>query len=501
MGLSGIADKYESVIGLEVHAQLLTQTKMFCGCESDYLNAPSNSRVCPVCMGMPGAMPSVNAKAIEFGIMTGLALNCAIPDETKFDRKNYAYPDLMKGYQISQFDQPIASNGWVKVESAGHEVTIRVNRVHLEEDVAKATHVRPRSGDGYSLLDVNRAGVPLMETVSEPDLRTPDQAREYLIKLREIFRYLGVSVANMEEGSFRCDANVSVRLKGVTELSPKVEVKNMNSLRSIVRALEYEIQRQTGLMEAGEPVIQETRGWLEDRGVTISQRTKEDAHDYRYFPEPDLPVIDINAAWVQEIRDNLPILPEDRFKNLLEQFDLPENDAKALVADKDTVDFFERVMHQYDRSNGNIERRSRSICNWITGEMARLFRIHDVSMKHSKILPEHLSRLQDMIDDATLTSTMARSVFEQAFESGVDPDSLIKNQGITRVGDSEALAPIVDEVLKSNVKAVQDYHAGTESAVKFLVGQVMKATKGAADPNVARSVLLEYLDRNNEASD
>lgn len=499
--MSATSDKYEAVIGLEVHAQLLTQTKMFCGCDSDYLNAPSNSRVCPICMGMPGAMPSVNAKAIEFGIMTGLALNCTIPEETKFDRKNYAYPDLMKGYQISQFDQPIASNGWVVVDSAGDEVTIRVNRVHLEEDVAKATHLRPRSGDGYSLLDVNRAGVPLMETVSEPDLRTPDQAREYLIKLRAIFRYLGVSVANMDEGSFRCDANVSVRPKGVAELFPKVEVKNMNSLRSIVRALEYEIERQTNLMEQGQVVTQETRGWIEDKGVTVSQRTKEDAHDYRYFPEPDLPVIDISPTWVQDIRDNLPALPEERLNQLINEFGLPENDAKVLVADKETVDFFERVMHQATTSQADFAGRSRSICNWITGEMARLFRANDISMRQSKVAPEYLSRLQDMVDDSTLTTTMAKSVFEQIFELGTDPDTVVNEQGMARVGDANALAPIVDDVLKSNAKAVEDYRSGTESAVKFLVGQVMKATKGTADPSVARSVLLEYLDKSKDAND
>jgi len=497
--LSAISDKYEAVIGLEVHAQLLTETKMFCGCASDYLDAPSNSRVCPICMGMPGAMPAVNAKAIEFGIMTGLALNCSIPDETKFDRKNYPYPDLMKGYQISQYDQPIASNGWLVVGSGGKEVTVRVNRVHLEEDVAKATHIRPRSGDGYSLLDVNRAGVPLMETVSEPDLRTPDQAREYLIKLRAILRYLGVSVANMEEGSFRCDANISMRPKGVSELFPKVEVKNMNSLRSIVRALEYEIDRQTQLMEAGEVVIQETRGWLEDQGVTVSQRIKGDAHDYRYFPEPDLPVIDISRVWVEELRGALPVLPEERLRRLTDECGLTLDDGKLLVADKDTVDFFELVLEQKPLNQEGIAQRSRNICNWITGEMARLFRLNNTTIRDSKIQPAYLSRLQDMIDDSILTMTMAKSVFEQMYETGGDPDSIVGATGMARVGDSDALAPIVDTVLQLNTKAVQDYLEGTESAVKFLVGQVMKATKGTADPNVARSVLLEYLDNNKQA--
>ena len=497
--MSAISDKYEAVIGLEVHAQLLTETKMFCGCASDYLNAPSNSRTCPICMGMPGAMPAANAKAIEFGIMTGLALNCSIPDETKFDRKNYAYPDLMKGYQISQFDQPIASNGWLVVESGGKEVTVRVNRVHLEEDVAKATHLRPRSGDGYSLLDVNRAGVPLMETVSEPDLRTPDQAREYLIKLRAILRYLGVSVANMEEGSFRCDANISMRPKGFSELFPKVEVKNMNSLRSIVRALEYEIDRQTQLMEAGVVVIQETRGWLEDEGITISQRTKEDAHDYRYFSEPDLPIIDISREWVQELRDALPVLPEDRLRRLTDEFGVTLDDGTLLVADKDTVDFFEHVLQQKPLNQEAIAGRSRNICNWITGEMTRLFRLSNTTMRDNKIQPAYLSRLQDMIDDSTLTTTMAKSVFEQMFETGSDPDSVVSAMGMTRVGDADALAPIVDAVLQLNPKAVQDYLEGTESAVKFLVGQVMKATKGTADPKVARSVLLEYLDSDKRA--
>ncbi len=496
--MSEISGKYEAVIGLEVHAQLLTQTKMFCGCASDYLNARSNSRVCPICMGMPGAMPSVNAKAIEYGIMTGLALNCSIPDETKFDRKNYAYPDLMKGYQITQFDQPIASNGWLVIESDGVEVTVRVNRVHLEEDVAKATHVRPRTGDGYSLLDVNRAGVPLMETVSEPDLRTPDQAREYLIKLREIIRYLGVSLANMDEGSFRCDANVSVRPMGVKELFPKVEVKNMNSLRSIVLALEFEIDRQTKLMERGGVVLQETRGWIEDEGITVSQRAKEDSHDYRYFPEPDLPIIDISREWVREIRDALPVLPEARLNELTNVFGLSFHDAKLLVTNKETVDFFELVMREDSQGGSETQDRSRSVCNWITGEMTRLLRIHDMSIIETRINPSQLARLQNMVDDSTLTNTMAKSVFEQMFESGMDPATIVSELGMSRVGDADSLGPIVNDVLRANIKAVQDYLGGTDSAVKFLVGQVMKATKGTADPSVARSVLLEYLDKNKE---
>ena len=498
--MSAIREKYEAVIGLEVHAQLLTLSKMFCGCAADYLNAPSNSRLCPICMGMPGAMPAVNEKAVEFGIMTGLALNCSIPNETKFDRKNYPYPDLMKGYQITQYDQPVGSNGWLVVGASGDEVTIRINRVHLEEDVAKATHIRPRTGDGYSLLDVNRAGVPLMETVSEPDLRSPEQAREYLIKLREIFRYLGVSAANMDEGSFRCDANISLRPKGVDELFPKVEIKNMNSLRSIVRALEYEIGRQSELMDAGVVVIQETRGWLETEGITISQRIKGDAHDYRYFPEPDLPVIDISRSWVEKLRGALPVLPEERLRRLKEEFGLGLEDAGFLVADKHAVEFFENVLAQSSFSQQDIVGRSRNICNWITGEMTRLFRLSDTTMKDCDVVPAYLSRLQDLVDDSTLTMTMAKSVFGTMFETGDDPDTVVGALGMTRVGDSKALAPVVDEVVRSNSKAVQDYLDGTESAVKFLVGQVMKATKGAADPNVARSVLLEYLEASQKGS-
>ena len=335
---------WEAVIGLEVHAQLLTSSKMFCGCPAEYVQGEPNTRVCPVCLGMPGVLPVINRQAVEFVMMTGLALNCTIASYTQFDRKNYPYPDLMKGYQISQYDNPIASGGWLDLDVDGERRRVGVTRVHLEEDVAKLQHVRDGSGEAYSLVDVNRAGVPLMETVSEPDMRSPEEARQYLLAFRSILQYLGVSTADMEKGAFRCDANVSVRPVGSTELTSKVEVKNMNSFRSVFHALEYEVERQVAVLEDGGRVVQETRGWSEDRAATVSQRTKEYAHDYRYFPEPDLPPLAISREWVEEVRARLPQLPAARRDRFTEQYGLSLYDASHLTASKDMADFFEDTL-------------------------------------------------------------------------------------------------------------------------------------------------------------
>ena len=336
---------YEAVIGLEVHSQLLTNSKMFCSCRSGYQDAPPNTVVCEVCMGMPGVLPVINRRAVELVIQTGLALDCTIGRYTRFDRKNYPYPDLMKGYQISQYDQPIAANGRLLVEVDGTSRPVGITRVHLEEDVARLAHRNGSGGEAYSLLDINRAGVPLMEIVSEPDMRTPEEARSYLTFLRSIIRYIGASKANMEEGSFRCDANISIRPEGATELGTKVEVKNMNSLRSVYNALDYEKERQTRLAEAGERIVQETRGWVEGRDVTVSQRTKEYDSDYRYFPEPDLPPVAIDPEWVEEVRSRLPELPQARRARFVEEYGLPAYDAGLLTASKATADFFEAVMN------------------------------------------------------------------------------------------------------------------------------------------------------------
>ena len=336
--------EFEVVIGLEVHAQLLTQSKMFCACSADYQDAAPNTVVCPVCMGMPGVLPVINRKAVEHVIRTGLALGCDIAGATKFDRKNYPYPDLMKGYQISQYDMPIAHGGAMPITVDGARRHAGITRVHLEEDVAKLMHRAETFGEGYSLLDINRAGVPLMEIVGEPDLRSPDEARAYLVELHSILQYIGASEANMEEGNFRCDANISVRPRGQTELGAKVEVKNMNSFRSVFRALEYEAERQIEVIESGGRIVQETRGWVEANGVTVSQRVKEGASDYRYFPEPDLPPLSISRQWVDDIAESLPELPHARRQRFMDELGLPQYDAELLTASRDTADYFEAIL-------------------------------------------------------------------------------------------------------------------------------------------------------------
>ncbi len=334
--------EYETIIGLEVHAQLLTKSKMFCSCSTDYASAPPNTHVCPVCLGMPGVLPTINKKAIEYAVMTALALNCTIPEHSRFDRKNYPYPDLMKGYQISQYDNPLSNNGWLTIEVEGKTRRIGITRVHQEEDVAKLVHRSDPSGESYSLVDVNRAGVPLMEIVSEPDMRSPEEAREYLMKLHSILQYLGVSTGNMEEGSFRCDANVSIRPVGSTKLMSKVEVKNMNSFKAVYRALAYEVERQRKVVGEGGRLVQETRGWVEEKGTTVSQRSKEQAHDYRYFPEPDLPPLELSRKLVEEIRSRLPELPDARRGRFISQYNLSRYDASLWTRSKALADLFER---------------------------------------------------------------------------------------------------------------------------------------------------------------
>ncbi|MDO8674107.1 MAG: Asp-tRNA(Asn)/Glu-tRNA(Gln) amidotransferase subunit GatB, partial [Dehalococcoidia bacterium] len=359
----------ETVIGLEVHAQLLTKSKMFCSDSAEYANAAPNTHVCPVCLGMPGVLPVINEKAVEYAIMTALALNCSIPGLTKFDRKNYHYPDLMKGYQISQYDLPLSQKGWLLIELEGQQKRIGVTRVHLEEDTARLLHRTVAWDESYSLVDVNRSGVPLMEIVGDPDLRSPEEARQYLIKLRSILQYLGVSSGSMEEGSFRCDANISIRPVGSSEYGAKVEVKNMNSFKAVYRALEYEARRQREDVERGIRIVQETRGWIEERGVTVSQRTKEFAHDYRYFPEPDLPSFVSTPDWVESIRAKLPELPDARRDRFMARYGLSLYDASLLITSRTMAEFFEACMRETDGGEmaGQLERKAKSVSNWLLG--------------------------------------------------------------------------------------------------------------------------------------
>jgi aspartyl-tRNA(Asn)/glutamyl-tRNA(Gln) amidotransferase subunit B len=484
--------EYETVIGLEVHAQLLTKSKMFCRCSADYANAPPNTHVCPVCLGMPGVLPTINKRAIEYAILTALALNCTISENTRFDRKNYPYPDLMKGYQISQYDNPLSRNGWLTVEVAGKNRRIGITRVHQEEDVAKLFHRTAPSGESYSLVDVNRAGVPLLEIVSEPDIRSPEEAREYLMKLRSILQYLGVCTGNMEEGSFRCDANVSIRPAGSTEFMPKVEVKNMNSFKAVYRALAYEVGRQRKIVEAGGHLVQETRGWVEEKGVTVSQRSKEYAHDYRYFPEPDLPPLHISKEWVDELKACLPELPDARRDRFMSQYGLSRYDANLLTASKAMADFFEsclKLSPQYAESG----KKAKTVANWLLGEFNRLLNATDTEIADSKVTPQHLVEMLDLIDSGTLSITMAKAVFEEMFHSGKTPSEIVREKGLAQISGALELDVIISQVIAAYPQAVADFKQGKEQALKFLVGQVMRSTKGQANPGVVNDLLRRKL--------
>ena len=484
---------WEPVIGLEVHAQLLTKSKMFCSCPADYQDTDPNTGVCPVCLAMPGVLPVINKQAVEHVIRTGLALNCSIGEFAQFDRKNYSYPDLMKGYQISQYENPISYSGWMVIDSDGEPRRVGITRAHLEEDVAKLQHARDGAGEGYALMDVNRAGVPLMEVVGEPDLRSPEEARQYLTKLRSILQYIGVSTADMEQGSFRCDANVSVRPRGSTEYGVKVEVKNMNSLRAVVRSLEYEIQRQIEALEGGGSVSQETRGWLEDRGVTVSQRSKEYANDYRYLPEPDLPPLLISREWVEEVRASLPELPDERRERLGRDYGLSPYDASLLTAHRRTADYFEEAVAAKGLAGEALQARAKAVANLVNSELARLLNLAGIELWESRIAAPALSELVDLVDDRTVSSTQAKQVLEEMFESGDSPRKIVEAKGLSQVTDEGAILTAVREALDNNPQAVEDYLGGKENAAKFLVGQVMKATRGRAAPGVVNQLLEEQL--------
>ena len=487
------ANKYETVIGLEVHAQLLTRSKMFCSCPADYIQGSPNTVVCPVCLAMPGVLPVINQQAVEYVIITGLALNATIAQSTQFHRKNYPYPDLMKGYQISQYDEPIAVGGWLSIEVNGEQKQVGITRVHLEEDVAKLQHHQDAQGEGYSLVDVNRAGVPLMETVSEPDMRSPEEARQYLLNLRAILQYLGVSTGNMEDGSFRCDANISIRPVNSTDLFTRTEVKNMNSFRAVYRALEYEVERQIKVVEEGGRVVQETRGWVEERGVTVSQRTKEFAHDYRYFSEPDLPPLSISREWVEEVRARLPELPGARRDRFVTLYGLPMYDASLLTAAKVTADFFEDGLNAKDIEPTVLTIKAKAIANWILGDMTGLMNASGGEFVDAKITPQRLREFTDLIEAGTINGPAAKAVFEEMFKSGKGAMVIAEDQGLTQISDVGFLDATVAEVLQKNPQAVQDFLSGKETAIKFLIGQVMKETRGRANPAMINRILLENL--------
>jgi aspartyl-tRNA(Asn)/glutamyl-tRNA(Gln) amidotransferase subunit B len=479
---------YETIIGLEVHAQLLTKSKMFCGCSADYASTPPNTHVCPVCMGMPGVLPVINRQAVEYTMMTALALNCPVAEFTKFDRKNYPYPDLMKGYQISQYDAPIGGRGWLTIEVDGETKKAGITRVHLEEDTAKLLHRSSPNGD-YSLVDINRAGTPLMEIVGEPDLRSPEEARQYLIKLRTILQYLGVSTGNMEEGSFRCDANISLLPEGSLEYTPKVEVKNMNSFKSVFLAMEYEDKRQRKAMAEGKKLVQETRGWVEDKGITVSQRSKEYAHDYRYFPEPDLPPLIISREWVDEVKAKLPEMPEARRDRFISEYDLPPQDASQLTSSKAMADYFEESI------SISKDIKPKEISNWILGEASHIINADNINIEEfsQKVSPAQTTRVAQLNSEGTINTPTAKKVYAWIYKTGRSADDIIQEEGLGQISDTQELENITVEVINSNVQPVADYRAGKETAFKFLVGQVMKATKGRANPKVVNEVLERKL--------
>ena len=479
---------FELVIGLEVHSQLLTKSKMFCGCSAGYANAAPNTHVCPICMGMPGVMPVINEEAVTYTIMTALALNCSIPEYSKFDRKSYPYPDLMKGYQISQYDIPLSRNGYLTIDLHGQKRKIGITRVHLEEDTARSLHF-----EGYTLIDVNRAGTPLMEIVSEPDMRSPEEARLYMQKLREILVYLGVASGRMEEGSLRCDANVSVRPRGEQKLGVKTEIKNMNSFRSVERALEYEARRQIAIIRDGGVIHQETRGWVENRGVTVPQRSKEFADDYRYFPEPDLPPLLISRARVEKIRASLPELPDERRARYVRDFGLSEQDANVLTEDKALGDYFEQVMTVSQVKDHNA--RAKVASNWVLNDVVRLLKDNDVAVQDSPLSSAALANLLDLLDKQRITGKQAKEILDEAFASGEMPEAIVEKKGIKPpITDEATIWRIVEEVVANNPKIVETYRKGKVNAIESLVGQVMKQTRGQAKPDLVRTLLRKKLD-------
>jgi aspartyl-tRNA(Asn)/glutamyl-tRNA(Gln) amidotransferase subunit B len=447
-------------------------------------------------MGMPGVLPTINQRAVEFSIMTALALNCTIPEHAKFDRKNYPYPDLMKGYQISQYDMPMGINGHLVIDIDGKKKKIGITRVHMEEDVAKLTHRTSPAGESYSLVDVNRAGMPLMEIVSEPDMNSPEEARLYLVKLRSILQYLGVSTGNMEEGSFRCDANISIRPAGTKEYLGKVEVKNMNSFRGVYRALEYEAQRQREVLNSGGKIAQETRGWVDDKGITVSQRSKEYAHDYRYFPEPDLPPLVFSRQMVGELKASLPELPEARFDRFVGQFSLTSYDAGLLTDTKTLADYFEECVKAVVKSGGDTPKKAKTISNWLLGDLTRLLNATNTKIEDSKVKPGHLVEVLELIEKGTLSGPLSKTVLEEMFNSGKTAATVVAEKGLVQISDSGELGIIVDKIIAENEKAVVDYRAGKEASLTFLIGQVMKASRGKANPAVVRQIIIDKLGGN-----
>ena len=474
----------EGVIGLEVHAQLLTDTKIFCGCSTRF-GAEPNSHTCPTCIGLPGALPVLNKKVVEFAIRLGLALNCTINLKSVFARKNYYYPDLPKGYQISQYEEPICTDGHLKVVSGDKKRAIRIKRVHMEEDAGKLIHENTIETSSYSLVDYNRSSVPLLEIVSEPDIRTPEEAVTYLKVLRDILIYLEICDGNMEEGSFRCDANVSVRRKGAEVLGTRTELKNLNSFKAIERSLDYEIKRQGRLLMDGKEVIQETRLFNPEDGITYSMRGKEEAHDYRYFPEPDLLPVVIEEGWIEEIKRGLPELPLERMERFQAEYHLPRYDVEILISDREVADYFEATVKLFPEP--------KTVSNWVMTEVLRELKALNISPSELPITPSRLAELLSLIKDGVISIKIAKEIFPEILKTGVPPKRLVEAKGLMQVSDEDSIIMMIDDVISRFPKEVKEYREGKEKLMGFFVGQVMKGMKGKANPKILNELLLKRL--------
>ena len=472
---------YEPVIGLEVHAQLLTQSKMFCACGTSF-GLPANTQTCPICQGMPGTLPVVNRKAVEMAIRTGLALNCTIRSTNRFARKNYFYPDLPKGYQISQYEEPICEHGWVEASVGSSPKRIKIRRAHLEEDAGKNVH---DAGAGGSRVDLNRAGTPLLEIVTEPDMRSADEVVAYLKMLRDVLMYLGVCDGNMEEGSLRCEPNLSLRPVGQKALGTKVELKNINSFKFVKEALEYEIKRQTNVLNEGGKVNQETRLWDVEKGVTATMRSKEEAHDYRYFPDPDLVPLSLSVEWIEELRQTVPELPAVRQKRFVSEYGLPEYDTGVLTVSKPLADYFESCVKLFNQP--------KAVSNWVMGELLRELNNSGTAVGDSPVSPERLVSLLKLVDNGTISLKVAREIFPELYASKMSPEQIVQEKGLTQVSDEGALGKIIDEVIAKNPAQVAQYRSGKEQVFGFFVGQVMKESGGKANPGKVNELLKRKL--------
>ncbi len=479
--MEDLRDKYEVVIGLEVHAQLKTKSKIFAPDSTEFGNE-QNTQISPITLGMPGVLPVLNKECVNMGIKLGLALNCEIPERCKFDRKQYFYPDLPKGYQISQYDEPICLNGYLDVKGK----RIGITRAHLEEDAGKLVHVGAAgiAGSTYSLVDLNRAGTPLLEIVSEPDIRSSEEAKDYMEELRNIVRYIGVCDGNLEEGSMRCDANISIMPKGSKVFGTRAEIKNVNSFRALQRAIEYEIDRQIELVEDGEEVVQETRLWDDNAGETRSMRGKEDAHDYRYFPEPDLMPLSISREWVEEIRKSMPELPSQKRKRYMD-LGLSEYDASVIVEQMQSALFFDKVLEL----GGN----AKIAVNFMMGEIAAYLKEHHIEINETKLTPENLTELVGLIEKDTISNNIGKQILIEMIEEGTKASEIVEKKGLSQITDVDAIRKLVEEVVNNNPNQVEQYKSGKTNILGFFVGQVMKATKGRANPKTVNEILLELL--------